>query len=36
MHKEQVFYFFYEIKTTTKGQEFIRQQKRVRILIDQH
>ena len=21
MHKEQVFYFFYEIKTTTKGQD---------------
>ena len=26
MHEEQVFYFFYKIKTTTKGQEFVRQQ----------
>ena len=30
------FYVFYKIKTTTKGQEFVRQQKWVRILIDQH
>ena len=22
MHEEQVFYFFYKIETTTKGQEF--------------
>ena len=36
MHEEQVFYFFYKIKTTTKGQEFVREQKRARILIDQH
>ena len=36
MHEEQIFYFFYKIKTTTKGQEFVRQQKWARILIDQH
>ena len=35
MHKEQVFYFFYKIKTTIKGQEFARQQKWAQILIDQ-
>ena len=36
MHEEQVFYFFYKIKTTTKGQEFVREQKIAQILIDQH
>ena len=36
MLEEQVFYFFYKIKATTKGQEFVRQQKWARILIDQH
>ena len=35
MHEEQVFYFFYKIKTTMKGQEFVKQ-KRARSLIDQH
>ena len=35
MHEEQVFYFFCKIKTSTKGQEFVRQQKWSRILIDQ-
>ena len=32
MLEEQVFYFFYKIKTTTKGQEFVRQQKWARAL----
>ena len=37
MHEEQVFfYFFYKIKTTTNGQEFVRQQKLAGIIIDQH
>ena len=32
MLEEQVFYFFYKIKTSTKGQEFVRQQKWARAL----